>query len=143
MIRTITISATAGNAVHYIGSAPGLKTTIRQTFLTLVCNATVANRYLSLTPTITGSATRIGPSLTSAVITASQTKTFAIGAQRQALIGADEDGFDSAVLMDHIPPISYAYGVDVLAIQRWQIKVLSGVAGDSFSGTVTIEEEPL
>ncbi len=128
-----TIAATAGNLVTNLQPTGDRRWKIHRWRLSLVCDVTVANRIIRTRlyddPAV-GNET--GTPVSSATATALQTKTFSGGVLSAGTGAALAD--DAQALMNN--PLV------VDRLMSLSFEVINGVAGDSYSGFVVIEEEP-
>ena len=137
-IETITISATAGNVETTKSPDAGKIWKLVSAIITLVCDATVANRTIFFV-TEDGSGNEvevIGRGSTN--ITASQTKAVGFGQMRNPDYNWDPTNPNFAV-------IGYS-AIDKLLLydsELLRIKINAGVAGDSYSGYIRYQEVDL
>lgn len=135
-LREFTIPATAGNAAYTtITPNPGTVLVVVSGIITLVCDATVANRTITVGRRISAGGVSKDIVISTGNITASQTKTLAFNREL------------------HLAPAAYAYS-DYQAGIGWvlsyavtnpdllMIYIPAGVAGDSYSGYIQCFEHP-
>jgi len=128
-LKTITISATAGNATANKTPGANKRWVLLYARITLVCDATVVDRYINAQLTDGTNILAILMGITTAV-TASQTKS--VSYQRGIAVGKGDAGTDHA----HIN----MGDVILEGADQFRINITSGVAGDSFSGFLRVLE---
>lgn len=143
--RIIPVAATAGNVVtSIVPSEAENRLHLIAARITLVCDATVANRiirFYRVYSIVTGASTAMGPALNSATITASQTGSLGLESMINSLTGGTLD------ISTHCMNWQ-GYYVDKTGISGdatdmgFQIVISSGAAGDSYSGYVMLLERP-
>lgn len=125
-----TITATAGNvATTSITPVNEVKLYIVETYITLVCDGTVATRTLIIGPTTGATVQGVQVDITA---TAGQTKTLSTNDTLKYTNAAGFWGSDAQAGIGWFIP----YG------QMLRISVNNGVAGDSYSGYVKYLEVP-
>ena len=136
-VRRNTISATAGNVATNLtpagGSFRSKRWKILRGTLTLTCDATVANRFLTLTVT---DGTNIVENLAySALIIATQTYIMNLGEIRYN-VGMIPGGGGGSLAQGYLG----VQGLYLEGSDQLRITVASGVAGDSYSGYLEVLE---
>lgn len=135
-IKTITISATAGNVTSSKSPGASKKWKILYGRIVLVNDATVANRNLNVTLYNTGG-TKIGYDAYATNLAASATGYYVIhGIHGTAQGNANTTSWATADF--------YLSGGDCIisGTDKIQFSVANGVAGDSYSGTLHVIELP-
>ncbi len=127
-IRNIVVPATAGNAPTTLTPGNGKRWRLLRSSLYLTCDVTVANRYLRLQPR-TGGGVVSGPILVSAVVVASAGVVLSISPVL-VLSGGSIAGSHFGIGQ------SFLFG----PTDQIYIDVTAGVAGDSYSGIITVLE---
>lgn len=128
------IAATAGNVATSIIPSSEIRYLVLGYKITLVCDATVANRYIRVGKRQITTGYNPCGTADGGAITASQTKTLAAGDYGLVVTG----GFtriDTAYVGINFP-ILWTYEV------QGYIDIEGGVAGDSYSGDIEILECP-
>lgn len=131
-LKLNTIAATAGNIATRLASNPYNKLMILSSNITLVCDATVANRYIQWNITDT-SHTQTGNVGQTAAITASQTKSAGI---------VNTNGYSSGATSNLDWNIYVPIGIFLGAGEELAITIAGGVAGDSYTGYIRYIEMP-
>lgn len=134
MIRDVAIGATAGNANYDYTVPVGRKAYISMAKITYVADASVANRQLVIGVCTGGGATKSASAL-AAAITASLTRSVIFYTSGVAA-WTPSASFDGGTYLQSVPfqPF-WALGGEII-----RIKSITGVAGDSFSGIMQIDE---
>lgn len=135
--KVVVIPATAGNVDYYASPGAGKKWQIIGGLITIVTDATVANRYIFMyLYDVTNTATIYKFPTNTTAWTASQTReanmvpvAFAVGHAQQA---------SSSNLLIALTPLCILAG-----IQRFYVHFDGGVAGDSYSGCLFVLEVPI
>lgn len=132
-IKTWTIAATAGNATASLASTAYKKYLIIYGRITLVCDATVANRYIIVNIQNSGGTVTYRRLLTNATaITASQTRSISYVDESTNRQGESSDLAD----------IGLGQWCVIASTDKIVISVYGGVAGDSYSGAFKYIELP-
>lgn len=123
------IPATAGNVAYDLSPGNEYRYMLLNIRITLVCDASVANRSIKFAILDSAGTTQYGMGVSSAAITANQTKT---------LVADQLSGFSTGVVIDgdwyfSIP----ADRVLIEGSEKIRISITNGVAGDSYSGTIS------
>lgn len=129
-LRHVEIAATAGNVDKDLSPGANIRWLFLYGFITLVCDATAANRVINCTLE-DGSSNALFPLQKTGNITAGQTRTVAYS------VGV-LDGIADVVIANFniaVPSLALVEGSDKLAFT-----VANGVAGDSYSGYITVLE---
>lgn len=130
-----TIAATAGNIITNLSPATGKRWLVLRGKITIVNDATVADRVIAIEIT---DGTVLTESIGySAAIQASETGKLDFGEARN--IG----GNDASVLGDLLGNVRSYIGIDPILIEeadQFRITIVNGVAGDSYSGYVVVRE---
>ncbi len=128
-----TVPATAGNIIYSFVPGTGLRWRIHRMRITLVNDATIANRIFRYRFYNTvGAGQETQTTLSSGNITASQTQFCGMTTAHD---GTDVLENDFMIVHLHEP-----YVID--EAMSVSIDIVNGVAGDSYSGYAVIEEEP-
>lgn len=134
-LKTLTISATAGNVVTNLSPGAGKRWVLMYGRLTLVADANAANRVI--TAQITDD-TNILLNLTKSIaITASQTHDASF-ARRIGVISSSAIGTAKGDESHHELPEGPIEGSD-----QFRITITAGLAGDSYSGFFRVLEVPI
>lgn len=128
-------TATAGNTTVEISGVNSKRKFLISIVVELVCDATVANRYIRVYRKVTATGSPLGPTFCSPAVTASQTHRLAMGMGRTAPIGGSFAN-DHSIL--GFEPLQMA----VDAGQYFQVLISSGVAGDAYTIKWEIAEVP-
>ena len=134
-LRRIAIAATAGNVATSLTPGVGYRWSVLALRVTLVCDATVANRNTRVRLMSAAGTTPYQSSRVSANVTASQTKTLHLEAGPLSNVGSGS--YESDVLMTHDRDAWSVEGAEQL-----KVDISAGVAGDSYSGTLSVLEMP-
>jgi len=122
-----TIAATAGNVVTNLSPGAGKRWLILRGYITLTCDATVADRYIFIEVT------------NGTVVTDHYHRTDAITGSTTGSLGFHETLFlDAAIKVD-----TYYFGIRPILIEgadQLRMRIANGVAGDSYEGFVTVLE---
>lgn len=131
-IRVIAVPATAGNVAYTaLTPAAGKRWYTLGFYLTLVNDATVANRTVFAYREVTAGTLRLCSARYTGSLAASVTGYWSLGGRSGMTTGASRDGY----VHEHDPQVeTLGYG------ERWYIGVANGVAGDSYSGRIVILE---
>ena len=127
-LKTITIAATAGNVVTDKTPGPRKRWVLLYGRVTLVLDATVADRYLDLQIT-DGTNILDGGLRNNVAFTASQTRFVSFANYQGA--GLNQN------INDHA---RFQFGGILEGADQLRVKVASGVAGDSYSGFIRVLE---
>jgi len=132
-LRHIAVPSTAGNLVYTaLTPGSGFRWMLLYARLKLITDATVANRTLNIVPRDGSSNSLTSPRM-SAVITASLTAYLSLVGSIGLIAGSYQDGSVFA-----IDPFSMI----IEGSDFFQIDVSNGVAGDAYSGFITVLEVP-
>lgn len=134
-LRHILIGATAGNVSTTLQPGAGKRWYLVSGRVGLVTDVTVANRYIVFGTYMTG-AVLLHSAVRSDVITASLTRYF-------SLMGSVTTA-GSATIMDTGSVHEIVFDHEILEGSDYAtVSILGGVAGDSYSGVVTVVEAPV
>lgn len=125
----------AGNTTFDLVPTTGKRWKVHQGRFALVTDATVANRQLRFTP-IDNDSHVIGPRWLGTIQAASGTTVTGFGPQ-----AADDIKGGTLVDTDHFP-LNFPIELDINEEMALQLSVDNGVAGDTVTGYVIVEEEP-
>lgn len=132
-IKTITVTAFAGNSHSHKGPGAGRKWKVLSMMITLVCDATVANRYIRWALQTTAGVS-LGPQgQSNTAVTASQTKLLSLG--------PNDLSYEQTVAASNSHQV-IANGMIVGASNEIYLDINGGVAGDSASGYIDVIELP-
>lgn len=129
--RTVTIPATAGDVVTHIVVPAGRRYKLLYGRLVLVCGIAVANRQQNIYLD-DGAGNELTKLPSGAITTASQTKSFVIGP-----VSFNSGG---VIVDDAFVGINETFKAPNPCI--FQVRVVNGVAGDSYSGYLVFEVTP-
>ncbi len=129
-LRHITVAATAGNVNNNNSPGTGKRWKLLYARITLVADATVANRYIGVT-IFSGAVQQISKASSGAIVA---TTTRVLG----LVPAGDAYASDDASVVSITPDGWILEGSDFI-----RFSILSGVAGDSYSGVFTILESPV
>lgn len=131
-LRVVSIPATAGNSSSTTANPPdGHIYRVLGWHISLVCDATVANRSIRFAILKSPGGETIMSDYRTAAITASQTKTFAASSQTSVTAGM-------VAFADYNVELGDLVQFDSSNIAAFQVS--SGVAGDSYSGELFLED---
>lgn len=130
-LRTLIIENTPGNVLMPLSPGPGFRWRILMGRLTLVCDATVASRFMRLGIYIPGITGALCPQIYGAAAAANETKTMSFSEQIVTSGGA----FSADSAHHGIGQGWILEGTDYL-----QIGISAGVAGDVYNGAIRVLE---
>lgn len=134
LARVIPITAVAGNVVTNLSPGQHKRWIILRGTCRLTCNATVANRQIVF-GVRTAAGTLIGDLGVSAAIVATTNKAMDFGELNYLSAGAvfgDADWY-----------IGLSYPIVLEQTDVFRISIVAGVAGDAYSGNISVLEVPV
>ena len=129
-LRAVAVPSTPCATVLDITSAANRRARVISVKITMVCDATVTTRNISMKHVTSGNV-QLGPILTGSAATAGQTKVFSFGGFR-TIAGTITSDVADYVLTD---PLDVEYGNTMI-----RFLFPGSVAGDNYSGEYLLEE---